>query len=308
MATIQKTTLKRFNGTDFDPIFLATSGDITQVGETFQVMGEGMGTLKPGDTVNATDMVTSTLKKMLQKQIPPVYTQPSLAFTAAKGTGEGENFKAGAYEAGTKINVAMTATGTQNDGGAITAMKINDGKTDVVDGTDNPSNYQYEGTLEDGGKTFTASYAYADGPIKNDNFDQPYPTGQIKAGTKTQTLKYTTFRRYFYGADSTGKVAIADSAGIRALTPSSGGAQNGTKITITVPKGSTRCTIAYDATIRDLTSVLYRESGNANITGQFKKSEVQVEGANGYNAKAYKVFTVLWAQPSASGMTFDVTI
>lgn len=37
MATIQKTTLKRYNGTDWDPVYLANSADISYLGAGFTV-------------------------------------------------------------------------------------------------------------------------------------------------------------------------------------------------------------------------------------------------------------------------------
>lgn len=310
MATIQKTTLKRFNGTDWDPVHLATSGDITQAGESWQIMGQSIGAYNVGDTVNASDMITDILKKMTQTRIAATYTAPTLGFTAAQGsTGTGSLYAAGNYEAGSNINAKLTATATQNDAGELTNLKINNGSADVVTGTTNPAVYEYAGQLGDNVVTFTATYAYADGAVKNDNLGDPSPTGQIKAGSKTATIKYTPFRKYFYGADSAGEqTAIADSADIRALTASTGGASKGTKFSIPVPVGSTRCTIAFKSTVGTLAQVLYRESGNANITGQFQLSKVNVEGANGYTATEYNVYTISWAQPTAGAMTFDVTI
>ena len=310
MATIQKTTLKRFNGTDWDPIHLATSGDITQAGESWQIMGQNIGAYNVGDTVNAGDMITDILKKMTQTRIAATYTAPTLKFTAAQGsTGTGSLYAAGNYEAGSNINAKLTATATQNDAGDLTNLKINDGSSDVVTGTTNPAVYEYAGQLGDNAVTFTATYAYGDGAVKDDNLGDPSPTGQIKAGSKTATIRYTPFRKYFYGADSAGvQTAIADSTGIRALTASTGGASKGTKFAISVPVGSTRCTIAFKSTVGTLAQVLYRESGNANITGQFQLTTVNVEGANGYTATEYNVYTISWAQPTAGAMTFDVTI
>lgn len=317
MATVQKTTLKRFNGVDWDPIHLACSGDIVQAGETWQIMGQKIGAYNVGDTINAGDMITDILKKMTQTRIAATYTAPTLVFTAAPGsTGTSSLYAGGNYEAGSKINAKLTATATQNDAGELTNLKINfeTGKIigeigDVVTGTTNPAVYEYVGQLSDDDVTFTATYAYGDGEVKNDNLGDPSPTGQIKAGSKTATIKYTPFRKYFYGADSAGEqTAIADSAGIRALTASTGGASKGTKFSISVPVGSTRCTIAFKSTVGTLAQVLYRESGNANITGQFQLTKVNVKGANGYIATEYNVYTISWAQPTAGGMTFDVTI
>lgn len=307
MATIQKTTLKRFNGTDWDSIHLATSADITQVGETWEIMGEKIGAYKPGDTVAATDMVSAVLKKMTQTRIPATYTQPSVTLnTASAGSGQ---HAAGNYEAGTAMNATLTAAFNKNDAGELTDLKIAKNGTSVVNGASTPQEYTWTETLGDGDVTFVATATYKAGAIKDDNLGDPSPSGSIQAGSKSASKKYTGIRKYFYGADSKGvKDPIADSDGIRALTASAGAATKGTKFSITVPKGSTRCTIAFIGTIDKLAQVLYRESGNANITGQFNMTTVDVEGANGYTAKSYKVYTVGWDQPAAGAMTFDVTI
>ena len=63
MATIQKTTLKRYNGTDWDPVYLANSADISYIGTGFTVAeGEGF-TL--GDSVKATDTTAALLQKVI---------------------------------------------------------------------------------------------------------------------------------------------------------------------------------------------------------------------------------------------------
>ena len=303
MATIQKTTMKRFNGTDWDPIHLATSGDITQMGETFQVMGEPIGALKVGDTINSTDTVTAIIKKMLQTRIPASYTQPSVSLVAS-GTTKGGN-----YEVGTTLNGTLTATFTAGDAGALTNLQIKKGGTAVVEGASTPQTYNVTGVLGEETQTFQATATYEAGAVKDDNLGDPSPDGQIQAGSKNSSnITFTGYRKYFYGADSTGTTAITTSADIRKLTNSNAKASKGTKFSITVPTGSTRCTIAFDKTVGTLAQVLYKEAGNSNITGQFALSEVNVEGADGFTAKAYNVYTILWAQPSVSAMTFDVTI
>ena len=54
MATIQKTTLKRYNGTDWDPVYLANSADITYLGTGFEVAsGEGF---EKGESISASSL------------------------------------------------------------------------------------------------------------------------------------------------------------------------------------------------------------------------------------------------------------
>lgn len=307
-STIQKTTLKKYNGTNWDSIHLATSGDITMVGEQIEVMGSNIGALKVGDVINASDSITDTLKKMLQTRIPATYAAPSVSLNTAAAS-SGAVHAAGTYEAGTAINALLTAAFTKADAGDLTTLKITKSGTEVVSGATSPQTYNYNETLGDGTVSLVATAEYTAGAVKNDNLGDPSPSGSIPAGSKNATRAYTGIRKGFYGPDSAGAAeAINTSAGIRALTATSGAVSKGTKLAISVPAGSTRCTIAFRATVGSLAQVLYRESGNANITAQFTKTTVAVEGANGYTAVDYNVYTVTWAQPTAGAMTFDVTI
>lgn len=300
MSQIQKTTLKRYNGTDWDPIHMAGSGDIVQIGSEFKVMGKDIGAFKNGDTIKSTDDITSVIKRMLQTRIAATYTAPKINFTGSQGAGN--------YEVGTNMNCTLTATFTQNDAGALTSIKINQDGSEIATGTTSPLTHTWTETLGDGSVTFQGVANYGDGAIKKDNLGDSSPTGAITAGSKSATLTYTGIRKAFYGADSTTGNAITTSSGIRALTATAGEVKKGSKFTISVPKGAKKCTIAFKATIGELAAVTYRESGNANITAQFTKSSVDVEGANGYTAVPYNVYTVAWAQPAAGSMTFDVVI
>ena len=66
--------------------------------------------------------------------------------------------------------------------------------------------------------------------------------------------------------------------------------------------------IAYPATLRDVTSILDVNGLNAEIKSGFTKTEVQVEGANGFDAIAYKVYTMDYAKANDTANTYKVTI
>ena len=66
MATIQKTTLKRYNGTDWDPVYLANSADITYLGAGFAV-AEGAG-FTIGESVAATETTSALLTKIINNR------------------------------------------------------------------------------------------------------------------------------------------------------------------------------------------------------------------------------------------------
>lgn len=303
-VTPHKATLKRYDGNQWIPVYLGTSADIVQVGEAITVMGSGHGVYADGDTIAATDALSTVIKKLVQTQIPPTYVAPTIAFAVDSGNA------GGTYEAGTTITATLKSTFTANDAGAITNHKITKGGTDVVTGTTNPATYSLNETIGDANIVLQSSCAYAQGALKQDNFGVDYPTGRIAAGSKnSSSITYKSIRKTFYGVDSAGVTAALDtSAAIRALAGVVNGAAANSKFSVSVPVGSTRVTIAYPATIRDMSKVEYVESGNANVTGQFNKTTVDVEGANGFTAISYKVYTLSWAQPTAGAMTLNVTL
>ena len=65
---------------------------------------------------------------------------------------------------------------------------------------------------------------------------------------------------------------------------------------------------AYPSTYKDLTAILDQNDSNANILPAFAKTTVKVEGANGFEATDYKVYTFDAAGALGQSNTFIVTI
>ena len=304
MSTIL-TEIKKYDKAqkDWDKIHPATSGTITQVGKEIEVKGKAIGAYAVGDKIKLGDNIADVIAHLVQQRIAATYAAPTEAIAVASGTAKGT------YEVGTAVDATIRATFTKHDAGDITSHKINDGTSDVVTGTTNPAEYKYTATLGEGTVTFTATCAYGQGALKKDNLGDDSPAGRIPAGSKTATLAYTGIRKGFYGADSTSSDALATSADIRKLTASSGALKKGSTFTMTIPKGSKKCTIAFDKAIgTTISKVLYVEGSNTNVVGQFAFATVAVEGANGFASKDYTVATLAWAQPTAAAMTFNVTL
>lgn len=155
----------------------------------------------------------------------------------------------------------------------------------------------------------TVSCTYGDGEMPMTALGQAYDAGRIAGATKSATTAAITgYRNSFYGT-TTDKAAETTSAVIRRLSQKSGRAySNGTSFNVTVPVGALRVLIAYPATLRELTSIKDVNGLNADITGAFAKSVVAVEGAGGYQAIDYRVYTLDFANPNDTKNTFAVTI
>ena len=83
---------------------------------------------------------------------------------------------------------------------------------------------------------------------------------------------------------------------------------NGNTFSINIPVNATRVIFAYPSTLRDVTSVKDVNGMNAEIKSAFTQSTVLVEGANGYTAISYKVYTTDYGEPNNKANTYTVTI
>ena len=66
MASILKTTVRRFNGVDWDAIHFSTSADITEFGNNFSVAGSETG-FAISETINASDALSEIIKRIINR-------------------------------------------------------------------------------------------------------------------------------------------------------------------------------------------------------------------------------------------------
>ena len=283
--------------------------------ETFTVelgAGGSLGGFKTGDPIAKDTSLETIVKKLLMKQVAPDYTQPSVGINNNGGTA------AGAYEVGTSITPKLRATFTQNDAGALTSYQFKKNGTNVGDAsTSAPATYEETAfTLGEANVTYAATATYAEGAIKNDNLGQPYPDGHIAAGSKT-TGNYTiSYYRQGYFMGSSTVTTAPDSAMIRGLASKKNGAYSAGTFKFTVPVSAAQVIIACPATKADgktaavgVTQILNESALNANVTATFVKTEnVDVEGANGFAAAKYNVWTFTPPEVYGNTATLAVTL
>ena len=234
----------------------------------------------------------------------PETTQPSVSLTFGQ---------AKAYEVGTKVTPSYSASlnpgaYTYNDSTGIEASSW-----EITDTTGNSkttaSGSFPELTVSDGiSYKITATAKYDDGEIPSTNAGNPYPDGQIKAGSKSATSgALTGYRNTFYGT-VTSKGDITSDV-IRGLSGKANKAlSNGSTFTVTVPVGALRVIIAYDSKLRDITSIKDVNGMNAEISSGFSSKKVSVLGVNNYTAKEYKVYYMDFASANDTANKFTVTI
>ena len=298
---------------------LTLAGSYTQVGNITKSANEMKTYSAKGKSV--AELISEIFTKRLQPGTP---TQPSVSGFALTG--------AKAVEAGTTVPTATFGTAKLNPGSyqygpatGITATSYSvdrvadppamsqTGIATAASGTDNNGGAGF--TIGDGSEAnvvsslaYKVTVSYGDGAVANDNMGSPSdPEVKISAGSKTQTTAaYTPFRKYFYGATTT-KPTI-DSAFIRGFLTNSTGAYSAQTLTVNVAAGSVRVCIACEATKTGVTKIINETALNADVTSTFTETSVQVEGANGYTAKEYKVWTFEPDVPYENAAVLKVTL
>lgn len=271
----------------------------------YTLNGTNLGALEDGSTIPVETSIDDLLAMITQKAIPATYEKPIVTLSRTAGS------PAGSFEAGTSISVTLKSVFTQNDAGSITSHSIFKGSEDVYEGdlSDTITCLVDYFTIGDETVTFKSVAGFSDGAIKNNNLNQPSPEGQILAGSKdsSSVMSYVGQRNLFYGT-GVGELPELTSTNIRSLSGTKLNPTQGYSWNIPVAIGQQYIIFAYPSSLRDVNQVMYVETNDTGMAPNFTKTLVQVEGANGYTAKEYKVYTYRMAVPAAATMTFKVTI
>ena len=276
---------------DQDLVTTAAVGNITLTNGQATIAAKGKNLKQLFDTI-------------FVKETNPKTTQPSVSIRSAE---------AKAYEVGTSVTPSWDATfnaGTYQFGPAtgvtVTSWEISDTEGHTADTEDGSFDAFVVG--DDTSYKITAKANYTDGVIPVTNTGNEYATGQIKAGSKSATTStaISGYRNAFYGTFA--EKSTVDSAAIRTLTASNAALANGAKFNVTIPVGALRVVIAYPATLREVSSISDVNGLGAEIKSSFTKSTVSVEGANGYTAAEYTVYTMDFANANDTANTYAVTI
>ena len=273
----------------------------------------------------------AVLKALMALTKAPAINNPTFSMTVSRSTDTGN------FELGSKIKT-FTWNGTYTDGSYEYGYLNADGSVnndtaagctasysvsssvegtksgDTVDGTwtiTNPITIDSESSKSYGSITNVCTYSESDRtPVNNigDSVDGQIASSSI---TETKSISVTGYREgYFYGSLTTAKDPSAlTSDDIRGLNKS--GAKYGkSSKSYTVPVGAAMVIFACPKTSKGVTDVL-NTTVNANMNDAFGISNptvVSVEGANGYAAVDYNVWTFTPAEAYGSTAALSITL
>lgn len=260
------------------------------------------GSWKTGQVIPEGTLVSDIIEGILDTSFTPLYISPEFKFEITDS-----------YEIGSTFSPVIIPTFIQNDGGEVTSYQLYrevDGiEEQVIDSLvingyiEENINTNKTGTLV----KYRAVVTYAEGEYKYDENNQPIE-GKILAGECETSVEIICYRTAFYEANSTAVSPITTSDEVRALVnKDERNLTTGDKISLICPKGTTRVTFAYPATVGNGCKILSDVLGY-DITGAFVLSQIYVKGANESNIELYNVFTYIPAVPFPTEDTYILLI
>ena len=274
--------------------------------QAYTLNGTTLGALNDGGTIPAGIDMDGLLNLITQKAVHPSYTKSTVSIANNSGTA------AGNYEAGTEITAKLKATFTKNDSKGLTSITIKKGGTAVATGTSSPLTYTESETFYLGDETVTykAEAAYQEAADKTNNLGEVDRTNAFAAGTATSSdFSFNGQRNLFYGT-GVGATPEITSDFVRGLSGTKLNPTQGHSWNISIAEGQQYVVFAYPATLRDVNQVMYVETNDTGMAGNFTKITKDIADARGgtNGLKSYKVYSYAMATPAKAGMTFKVTI
>lgn len=266
-------------------INLAISDSTT---EDITVLGVGsVGGYDEGNIIPTGSTLQSFIKGLVQKRVPATYTAPVLVVSGGSSA---------THESGSTVVLDYTSTFNQNDAGSLILNDVTYlGNT--LSGSENPKNFNFALTATST-TTIEFTSSYNAGPVKNDNFGDPSPTGKIEAGSLSVSRQVKFGLYNFYGPGN-----ATTNTTVRALpnTPN-------TNFILNTGTTESTMTIAIPAT-RNLSSVIDLDALNLNITANYTlvNSNLQVTLPNGDNV-SYEVYQLQLASSYSSNHRHSITL
>lgn len=270
--------------------------------QSYTLNGTDLGGLKDGSVIEAGTSIDELLELITKKVVLPTYTRPSITFV--------NNGQKTEYEIGETITDTLQSQFIQNDAGALTAHYIIKNGEQIYASEDASAliGFNYNFPITEETVTFESQAMHKAGEVKNNNFNEASPEGAISAGVITsQPIVYSGYRKLFYGT-GVGDIFDFTSENIRALSNNILNPEKEMEFSIDVSAGEQYVVFAYPSSLGEVQNITYVQANDTNMAPNFDVSKVEVEGANGFDAIEYNVYSYKTTIPIAAQITFKVVL
>jgi hypothetical protein len=276
------------------------AGGMGPLDHDVEVIGTSVGAIDEGYTFVTGTTFSEFVELVSKRTLPPSYAGPTLSI--------GANPSPTLFEIGTIISPILSRSLALNDAGAEVSTSLS--KNSVVIATSWPYT-DNSVLLGNTAISYVGAVTYAEGPCKLNNRGVIDCNGHILAGTVgSNTITFQGTRLAFFAGTTSGTPAT--SADVRSLGNTSFNSSNNSTVdgdgsalggsvtpnfTITIPIGAVRVVFAYPATSRPVASVRYQELADSEVKANFTMTLVNVEGAGGFPAISYRVYSYTPVEP-----------
>ena len=273
-----------------------------EIGSEIKVT-QAVGALATNKTFDATTKLKDILKQMLQKEMQPTVTQPSVSLTFAS---------AKAYEVGTKITPSYSAklnAGSYSYGPATGITATSYAVTDTNGGSASTQTGSFtKFTVSDSTNySVSATVNYGNGNIPTTYLGKEYAAGQIKAGSKTaKSSSVTPFRYCFWGYKGASNL-ISPATGITAAQIKALGNKNSSAPNSLRATDMQQIFVAVPSRL-GYTSMELKDTGTGLPVTVNGSVTVQVGGLNDYSPIDYTVFYSDNAAAAPGTTTYSITL
>lgn len=274
------------------------------------VVTTDVGNLKKGDEIDPTSTadLQALLVSMLSQDSNPVATQPSasITLTGAGAKEVGTTFTP-AYSAALNVGKYVANGKTQASGVSATAYAVTD--TNAATSDTQTGTFGEFTVMDDTNYGVSVVITHTQGDMPLTFLGKEYPAARIAEGTKSaSSAKVTGYRQGFYGA-LTSKAGELTSNLVRGLSGKTNKkVAKGQTYTISVPAGTLRIVLAYEASVGAVSSITSAEEFGSEIKDSFVLSTIDVNSASGDNAKSYNVYVKDLAGAQENATTYTVKI
>jgi hypothetical protein len=275
--------------------------------EAIQVkLGENgfIGDYDTGETIEEGQTLSQIIKKLVQRDIIPVYIDPSITF--------GIEYEV-LSEIGQEVEVTLTPNFRIGNSGGLSNITV---KTYLESDSLNkeivftspsetaPSEIVFNLTLSNENQFILIESSYKEGPTLYSNLGT-LAEGKITAGDFDDIILPALIgkRALFHGAKTT--APTLSSSVVRSEQKTILSDYTNFDVEVTIPANSRYVYFALPASEGELSSILYKDQGNIDIIDSFIVSQISVDAAEGYPAPAtYNVYSYAFPIASHAKMTF----
>lgn len=266
------------------------------------ILNTSIGGLANGAHIQPGIDLDEFIELIAHKKAEVTYKKPEVTLEV-----DDEASQPGVYEVGEEVTTSLIGTFVKNDAGQLASIELLQDGQSILSSALSPITDEVTFTVPNGEVKFVAKATHGEGLVKDDVDGNPVSKDHILAGSvESEPIVFSGARYMFMGIGENDLSAV-DSAFVRSLDVAVPVPENTEVFRIEMPAGYQWIAVA--APVEEVgyePIITYVEASDPSMIELFDTQTVSVEGANGYTASDYTVYTYHLSIPAPATMNFDI--